>query len=230
MKLSVVVPVCGQLNYTRECFNHLRAHTAEYELIVIDNGSPKQEFKFLVEAMQKACSVTCVISHFQNMGVTQAWNEGIDKATGEFIVFLNNDVIVVPGWADRLIAHMQNNSDIWCICPQSTAGVMAPTFSVDATNCANRKPEVAPGFIGWCFMLRRSRLRSIFPDGHFDRRFKVWYGDTDLHETLAKVGHPAMQANNVLIHHFESRTLRTIPEVGAQIAEDAKEFEEKWRS
>jgi GT2 family glycosyltransferase len=62
---------------------------------------------------------------------------------------------------------------------------------------------------GFCFIVRREVFRII---GYFDEQFeKGLYEDADFNARLWHSGHPPVEAQNVLIHHFEGRTLINEP-------------------
>ncbi len=104
--VSIVIPVYGQLAYTLNCIHSLRAHKSRYsaEIIIIDDASPDVSAAYLPD-------VECIRFHKQpkNGGFIESCNTGGRLARGKFIIMLNNDTRVVPGWLDELIGGF----DLW---------------------------------------------------------------------------------------------------------------------
>lgn len=88
--ISIIVPVYNVEPYLRKCIDSILAQTfKDFELILIDDGSPDQSGVILDEYAKKD-SRTRVI-HKENGGVSSARNAGIDIAQGEFIAFVDPD-------------------------------------------------------------------------------------------------------------------------------------------
>jgi O-antigen biosynthesis protein len=102
---SIIVPCWNQLEFTRHCIAALKNHTRQpWELIVIDNGSTDHTPIYLAGVQDGAAVPVTVISNTANQGFPAAINQGLKAARGEYLVLLNNDVVVTDGWLDQLIA------------------------------------------------------------------------------------------------------------------------------
>jgi GT2 family glycosyltransferase len=99
MKASIVVLTYNNLDLTRQCLDSIYAKTDEpdFELILVDNASEDGTPGYL-EEFAKAHSNVQVILNDSNAGFSRANNQGAAIATGEHLVFLNNDVVVTKGW------------------------------------------------------------------------------------------------------------------------------------
>jgi O-antigen biosynthesis protein len=73
-------------------------------LIVIDNGSTDETELYLAGVRDMAAVPVTVIRNTTNLGFPAAINQGLRVARGEYLVLLNNDVVVTDGWLDQLIA------------------------------------------------------------------------------------------------------------------------------
>ena len=102
---SIIVPCWNQLEFTRQCMAALKSHTRPpWELIVIDNGSTDPTDTYLAGVRDMAAVPVTVISNTTNRGFPAAINQGLKVARGEYLVLLNNDVVVTDGWLGPLIA------------------------------------------------------------------------------------------------------------------------------
>ena len=102
---SIIIPVWGQLEFTQQCLASLKEHTRPaWELIVIDNGSNDGTAAYLAGVRDMASVPVTVVTNLTNLGFPAAINQGLRLARGEYLVLLNNDVVVTDGWLDQLIA------------------------------------------------------------------------------------------------------------------------------
>jgi GT2 family glycosyltransferase len=102
---SIIVPCSNQVAFTRQCIAALKSHTRRpWELVVIDNGSTDHTDIYLVGVQDGAAVPVTVISNTANLGFPAAINQGLKAARGEYLVLLNNDVVVTDGWLEQMIA------------------------------------------------------------------------------------------------------------------------------
>lgn len=114
--LSVVVAAWNQLELTRRCVASVRANTdVPYELIVVDNGSDKAAAAFAAEAADLP------ILNDTNRGFAPAMNQGLAAAGGTFVAFVNNDTLLPPLWATRLLETFAATPGCGIVLPAVTA-------------------------------------------------------------------------------------------------------------
>lgn len=101
---SIIIPVYGRADLTEACLTRLIEHTDErmYELVVVDNGSTDDT----PELLARLDGAVTVIRNPENRGFAAACNQGAWAATGQHLVFLNNDTEPGPGWLEPLIAAL----------------------------------------------------------------------------------------------------------------------------
>jgi glycosyltransferase involved in cell wall biosynthesis len=101
---SIIIPCWNQLEFTRQCIAALLRHThGPWELIVIDNGSTDGTAGYLANLRDAAPLPVTLISNTKNLGFPAAINQGLRCARGDYLVLLNNDVVVTEGWLAQLI-------------------------------------------------------------------------------------------------------------------------------
>ncbi len=93
------------------------AHAGEqdlpWELIAIDNRSTDHTDVYLAGVRDAASVPVGIISNSTNLGFPGAINQGLKAARGEYLVFLNNDLVVTDGWLEQLIGLVKDSR-----CPQ----------------------------------------------------------------------------------------------------------------
>lgn len=108
MKLSIVIPVYRVEDTLSRCLDSVLSQPhADYELILVDDGSP-DDSGAICDAY--ASRHPCVrVIHKPNGGLSSARNAGIDVAVGEYITFIDSDDFIgentLPILMSRLEAH-----------------------------------------------------------------------------------------------------------------------------
>ena len=91
MKISVIVPVYNVENYLEKCLNSLVNQTLqEIEILVINDGSTDNSQK-IIDVFQNKFPQKIKTFAKENGGLSDARNYGIDRATGEFLAFVDSD-------------------------------------------------------------------------------------------------------------------------------------------
>lgn len=89
-KFSVIIPIYKVEQYLKECIDSvLRQTYSNYEIILVDDGSPDFCPAICDEYANKFEFIK--VLHKKNGGLSDARNAGLDFATGEYIIFLDSD-------------------------------------------------------------------------------------------------------------------------------------------
>jgi len=113
-KISIIVPVYKVEKYLRRSMDSLVKQTLDgVEIICINDGSPDNCLSILKEYQEKYKDKNIVIIDKKNEGVWKGRYDGIKKATGEYIAFVDSDDYITLDYAEKLYtAAKKNNSDI----------------------------------------------------------------------------------------------------------------------
>ena len=95
MRFSIIVPVFNSQKYLRKTLNSVtRQSFRDYEIILIDDGSTDKSGLICDEYAKNNENITVI--HKQNQGQIAARTDGVKKAIGEYIVFVDSDDILEP--------------------------------------------------------------------------------------------------------------------------------------
>ena len=109
--VSVVVPVYNTEKVLgRSIDSILRQDYADYELILVDDGSKDSSGRICDEYKEKDTRV--VVIHKENGGVSSARNAGIDSARGKYIAFIDSDDWVADDYLSVLCGIFTNDVDL----------------------------------------------------------------------------------------------------------------------
>lgn len=108
-KISVIIPVYnGEATIGRACRSVLEQDYPNVELILVDDGSKDGTSMVLEELAETHSNVIPVRQ--ENGGVSKARNTGLDRATGEYLMFLDADDELMPGILTNLLELMDKHS------------------------------------------------------------------------------------------------------------------------
>ena len=110
-KISVIVPIYKSENYLHCCLDSILAQSYnEFELLLIDDGSPDNCGKICDEYAEKDSRVR--VFHVENGGPSRARNIGLDKAHGDWVIFVDADDWLEQGFMAKLDIGDNNLPDI----------------------------------------------------------------------------------------------------------------------
>ena len=205
MRYTVVIPVLDQLPYTQQCVQSLLAHGTPAEaILVIDNGSGDGTPAWL--ASQAAMPS---LRNAVNLGCGGAWTQGALPPTSDWVVLLNNDVIVSAArWTAMLDAADRHGLDV--VSPALAEGAL--DYDFEAHPAAFVKAMAGTlrrdWFHGVCFAVRRRVFEAIgFLDT--DRRLGG-REDVEFLVRCQRNGVPVGTVGDALLHHFGSITQKAI--------------------
>lgn len=112
--VSIVVPVYNRHNYLAECLDSLVAQTYQnLEIILVDDGSTDDSLA-ICQAYAKKDARFKVLAQ-SNAGVSVARNNGIQTATGQYLMFVDSDDYVASDYCEQAVSCLEKyNSDICC--------------------------------------------------------------------------------------------------------------------
>lgn len=239
--VSIVILTFNQLGCTEECLASIQRHTPlPHEIIMVDNGSTDGTVSWLKELSSRNDHIRVIVNG-RNLGFAAGCNQGMAAATGEFIVLLNNDVVVTPEWLTGMlethklapnagiIGPMTNSaSGIQVIPPPDyTAAGGLDRFAADF-RARNRHRRIrSRRIVGFCMLFNRRLYEEI---GGLDESFGTGnYEDDDFCLRAAIAGYSNYVAGDVYLHHHGSMTfVANNIDYRATLAGNWNIFREKW--
>ncbi|MCR8845362.1 glycosyltransferase family 2 protein [Paenibacillus sp. SC116] len=239
-KTSIIMLTLNQFHHTLLCLASIRKYTTEpYELIVVDNGSTDLTVMYL----KQQPDVTLICNEY-NKGFATGCNQGMAIATGDQILFLNNDTVVTPNWLTHLIDALYASPDIGIVGPLTNYSSGHQIIPVpykelfDLNVFAHEHQIVNAGkttevrrLIGFCLLVKRKVLDEV---GGFDELYDIGnFEDDDLCLRAAKAGYRLYIANACFIHHVGHATMNDMVDeqknnVQHLMGINRKKAKEKW--
>lgn len=215
---SVVIPCLNRYDLTVNCLAALG--TDNLEVILVDNGSTD-------DTRQLSGDLTIRNSH--NLGFARACNQGAEIASGELVVFLNNDTEVHEGWLPPLVDEFADDSVAVAgptlVYPDGrvqSAGIDITRDPVVATNRKTGGGGNVWAVTGACLAARKSVFDEL--EG-FDEGYWNGYEDVDLCLRIWESGRTVRYVPRSTVTHLESQSG---PERWERVRENEHRLQERW--
>ncbi len=196
-KISIVIPVYNNFAFTKACVDDLMKLKSNVEIIIVDNNS-SDETKNLKEHFKDIK----IIKNKENLGFAKACNIGYKESTGDFVIFLNNDI------------RVKSNHENWIDVLLQKDCLTSPNGGLLDANCGFIKEtkEYKPGYFylsGWCLAGDRKTFDKLIISnykGPFSEEFGIaYFEDTDL-SFRARLKNIKLKIVDVPVHHFGKMT------------------------
>jgi len=214
MLVSFIIPLYNGLALTQECLRTLRATLPpglRHEIILVDDGSTDGTRDWLRSLPPPGRALL----NETNLGFAGTCNRGAAAATGKFLIFLNNDLVLLPGWLEPmlsaarslgyrtgLVGNLQYRVDDGTL---DHAGIQ-----VTAAAKLEHLRTVPPGAAKWyeafavtaaCCLIRRAVFQEA---GGFDPAYRNGGEDIDLALTLRARGYRNVVVPGSAVRHHVS--------------------------
>lgn len=245
---SILIPAFNHSSTTDACLAAVTdtlPRDFRGEILVIDDASTDDTPDVLARWVARDVRVKAVRNP-ENLGFLDSCNRAAEFASGEFLVFLNNDTLPRPGWLPPLLRTLTEMPGAGAVggkllYPDGTLQEAGGIIFNDASGCNVGRGDASPDRpaynmlreVDYCSGALLATPRKLFLSlGGFDRRFRpAYYEDTDYCFTLWDRGYRVFYQPESEVVHLEGVTSGTDLSSGVksyQVVNRVK-FTEKWR-
>jgi GT2 family glycosyltransferase len=240
--VSIIIPSRDQAAILERCLETLFEHTDAnaFEVIVVDTGSKEPETRQLYEKYQRQNRFR-VVHQSPPFNFGKACNFGASHASGDLLLFLNNDTeILHDGWLE-LLTQWFELEDIGIVGAKllypggrlQHAGVIVGIGGIASHIFIKEQENIGTmfGTDGWyrdvsavtgaCLMISRRVFDEV---KGFDEDFVLLYSDVDLCLKAGQAGYNIVYTPQVRLIHHESLTHR-----GRAPRSDFERATQKWK-
>ncbi|MBN4094699.1 glycosyltransferase [Methylobacterium sp. OT2] len=244
-KVSIVILSYMRPDLVENLLNSIFVFTTgyEFEIIVVNNGSPHG--KHVIGDVYR--NYISEIDLRKNRYIGDAYNIGVEKCRGEYVILMNNDIVVQPGWMEALIQPLEEDHTIGATGPKflypngllQEAGAL-----IDATGnsiqLGKRNKADAAEFcelreVDYCtgatIAIRRRHYIELLGYSWFWA--PGYFEDADLCFLLRERGLKTIYTPEAVVYHLESFTMSETPPVARMadvVGANRLKFVKRWSS
>jgi GT2 family glycosyltransferase len=204
--------------YLENCLESLLVQQLEggFEALLIDNASTDDS----VEYVRDCWPAVRIVQTERNLGFAAGNNRGFQVARGRYLVLLNTDTSVQPGWLSALVAAAESHPEAGAVTSKlvfmadpgeiQNAGSLLLSDGSGADRGFHQRDtgqydvqEEVFGACGAAVLYRREMLEDV---GQFDETFFNYYEDTDLSWRMRLRGWKVLYEPAALVHHVHTGT------------------------
>lgn len=206
--------VHNQPDVVRRCLESLRDNTRNYKLYVWDNASDAETSGLIKNCHRYHRSE-------KNVGFIIPNNRLAAEGDSPYIILLNSDTVVRPGWKESLIGHLENNDT-------ALVGFQGGIIDGRGVGVGTAYGDKIDYVAGWCMAMRRTTYEE---HGLFDEQFEFAYAeDSDLSYRLKSRGLKIYALHLALVDHVGGATIKSLNDdhIKVSFTENHKKFAAKW--
>jgi GT2 family glycosyltransferase len=210
---------------TRLCLASIQraAGALPFEVIVVDNASTDGTQAWLRQTAARGLLPLVVVENAHNAGFAAGNNQAAARARGDVLVFLNNDCVVVDGWLEALVAHLDRDPSIGLLGPVTNSGGNGEAqlgtryadldgmraFAGDYARAHAGQVDDVPMLALFCAAMTKERFAAV---GGLDERYgRGLFEDDDLALAVRRHGWRVALARDVFVHHYGGASFSRLP-------------------
>jgi GT2 family glycosyltransferase len=223
-KVSIVILNWNGLEDTIECLESLQKITyPNYDVIAVDNGSEGNDAEILREKFGKYIRL---IRNDKNYGFAEGNNIGVryalENVSPDYILLLNNDTVVKPGFLTELVKVARSDPKIGIVGGKiylygtnmlDSAGSLFNNVAI-CTSRGNLEEdrgqydaqEEVPMITACCCLIRKAVLEQTYL---FDPDFFLYYEEFDLNIRVRELGYNVVYVPDSMIYHKYSQSVKS---------------------
>ena len=217
VSISAIILNWNGINHLNDCLNSLKAQIfRDFEVVLVDNGSCDGSVEFIREHFPWVHLVALP----ENVGFAEGNNLGLLKASGKYIVTLNNDTKVEPEFLGELLKPAVENPLVGMVAAKmlnffetdrlDSIGIRATTAGMGVNVGVGEQDlgiyDVPVEVFGACAGAALYRKKMLDEIGFFYGDFFAYYEDLDLAWRGRIAGWKAVTAPSAVAYHVHSST------------------------
>ena len=238
-KCDVIIPVYKSPEWVKLCVYALFQNTnmsALANVFLINDCDDEFTINCLNNLKEKYGKKITIITNKKNLGFVKSTNKGLKMSKAKYALLLNTDCLISKGTIEKLMTHMENNSEIGLICPISSnaANLTLEMFEGFSYSQMNELLESkfrgklfdACTVVGNCLMISKECINDV---GLLDESYGMGYGEeTDYQFKALSKGFEAKVAIDTYVFHKSEASFGTSKEKKEKLQKNRELFFSRW--
>ncbi len=248
-KVSIIIPFRDHVQLLKNCINSIKANTeyTNYELILVNNNSSAPDTLTYLQTLAEMDRIM-IANYTDEFNYSKINNWAVQKAEGELVLLLNNDIEVISqGWLKGMV-HYFHRDDVGAVGAKllydddtiQHAGVILGIGGVAGHShkylhneqngyfSRHRTIQNLSACTAACLMVRKKLFNKV--RGLDEDNLKIAFNDVDLCLKIREAGYLIVYTPYVELYHFESKSrgLEDTPDKLRRFKKEVSYFKEKW--
>jgi len=211
---DIIIPVKDNLADFKPCLESVLRHTDHpYRIIIVNDKSDENTTRYMERAASEHKNIT-VLANDVNQGFLKSANKGMAVSSAPYMLILNTDTIVTPGWLAKMIRCAESDPKIGIVNPISNKaqnlsidippGENIFSFAEKLDDISRRTyPDIVTA-VGFCFMITRQAFDRL---GLFDEIYGFgYYEESDYCMRAIKNGFRVAACDDAFVYHRDKTT------------------------
>jgi len=209
MNIGIVILNWNGKEFLEKCMPSVIKAISVYgnhcDVTVVDNGSSDGSIEYL----KSNFSQVGIISLEENLGFSKAMNIGIRNTKSDIVIGLNNDIIVEEDFIAPLVAHFDNNGDVFAVAAKMLLwdretlnfGQTIGRFRFGIFRRTFKEPEFPTNTLyacGGAFAVDKNKFLTL---GGFEEDMIIYWEDLDLCYRSWKQGYKTIYEPRSVVYH-----------------------------
>lgn len=250
-KVSIIIPIRDKAKITKVCLESLynKTNYKNFEIILVDNNSNLEETKELLNHYKEKYTNFKVLRIEKDFNYSYLNNEAVKVATGEYLLFLNNDIEVInPDWLDEMVGYASQDHVGCCgikllfqdkkvqhagvvLGFGGVAGHIFVPYDRSDVGLFGRlsMPYNYTAVTAACMLIKKSKFQET---KGFDENLKVALNDVDLCLQVLEKGYYNVCLSHIEMFHYESRSrgYEVTREKQERFLQETEYMKNKWKN
>jgi GT2 family glycosyltransferase len=221
-KVSIIIVNWNGLHHLKKCLPTLKKISyPNYEVILVDNASKDKSIEYVKRFYPKIK----LILNSENLGFAGGNNVGYQKATGKYVLFLNNDTEVTKDFLNKLAEKLEEDDSIGGVQSKIRSIIYRNKLDSVGAFLTNTGFLYHLGYLqrdlkkydsttdlytakGACMLFRKNVIDKV---GLFDEKFFAYFEETDFCHRVWLAGYSIKYAPESVIYHLIGGTSNKMP-------------------
>lgn len=249
-KISIIICNKDQKNTLKKCVDSIinKSTYENYEIIIVENNSTERETFQYYDEIEKQTDKVRVVYYEGEFNYSKVNNFGVQYASGEYYLLLNNDTeVITENWLEKMVGYCQlqntgivgakllypDDSVQHCGVVIGIGGFAGHILTLSDRNEVGyfgrlQAVQNVSAVTGACLMIKKSVFDKV---GGLDEHFKIALNDIDLCLKVRKLGYDIIIHPGVELYHYESKSrgLEETPEKHERFKGEISLFRNRWK-
>ena len=222
---DILIVVKDGLDFVRPCLESVFANTQNFTLHLWDNASEKPTQDYLLDVKAAHSNIRYYRAQ-ENQGFIRPNNSMASQAESPYLILLNSDTLVRPGWDRAMLGYLQEHDKF------AAVGYEGGLLQDDGWGLGVGYGESIDYVAGWCLCMSREvyKQHGLFDQDNLEF---AYFEDSDFSLRLQEAGRQVYALHLDYVYHIKNGTVKLLTEdkhIQKSLVRNWRYFRDRWHS